>query len=155
MRKRDINFCEIGIENGASLQMWRDYFCNAHIYAMELYDHKIQDCMNLDLKDVHIYKMDASDVNNINAVFGETNKLFDVIIDDSSHILQHQNNIINTVSKYISSGGILIIEDIDREVSIDNYYIDSKEWSFSTFIICHHDNRLCSDNDKILFLIKS
>jgi len=96
-------------------------------------------------------------VNNIeylDSTFKGTNVMFDVIIDDSTHVIQSQNNIIKTVSKYLNSGGILVIEDIGRDSHMNNYTIDTNVWSFHTFIICHHDNRECFDNDKILYLIK-
>ena len=80
--------------------------------------------------------------------------MFDIIIDDSTHVIQHQNNIINTVFKYLKPGGMLIIEDIDRNQDLSSYSIDTDIWIFYTFIICHHENRNCSNNDKILYLIK-
>ena len=80
--------------------------------------------------------------------------MFDIIIDDSTHNIEHQNNIINTVSKYLKPGGMLIIEDIYRRQHINSYVINTDIWEFHTFIICHHENRNCFDNDKLLYLIK-
>lgn len=49
---------------------------------------------------------------------------------------------------------MLIIEDIDRTQNIDVFNIDNFTWIFYSFIICDHKNRNCSDNDKILYLVK-
>lgn len=150
-----LNFAEIGIEAGASLLTWNKFFsekCN--IFGFEFDNNKIQNSNNLNLKNVSLIHTDVGNVEYLDLSFKGTNVLFDIIIDDSSHIIQHQNNIINTVSKYIKSGGILIIEDIDREENINVYQIDANDWVFYSFIICDHNNKYCSNNDKVLYLIK-
>jgi hypothetical protein len=80
--------------------------------------------------------------------------MFDIIIDDSVHDTYTHNIKLNTLHKYLNSGGILIIEDLFRDDNISNYNIDMTIWEFCTFIICHHDNRMCFNNDKILYLVK-
>ena len=149
-----INFAEIGIEDGASLKMWRKYFISGNIYAFELYDTKLKNCMDMNIENIKYNKIDVSDIDNFNVSFSNTEVLFDIIIDDSSHIIEHQNNIINNAHKYLRSGGILIIEDIERNTNNSFFHINDNYWSYYTFIICHHDNRNCHDNDKILYLIK-
>ena len=154
-KNKVINFAEIGIEAGASLLTWNKYFsekCN--LYAFEFENHKIENCKKLNLKNVTFVHTDVNRTEYLDSTFKETNVLFDVIIDDSTHSIEAQNNIVNTVSKYLKSGGMLIIEDIDRTRHINMYKIDSNIWDFHTFIVCHHNNRFCSDNDKILYLIK-
>ena len=154
-KNKVINFAEIGIEAGASLLTWNKYFsekCN--LYAFEFENHKIENCKKLNLKNVTFVHTDVNRTEYLDSTFKETNVLFDVIIDDSTHSIEAQNNIVNTVSKYLKSGGMLIIEDIDRTRHINMYEIDSNIWDFHTFIVCHHNNRFCSDNDKILYLIK-
>jgi hypothetical protein len=148
------NFAEIGIEQGSSLLMWSEKYPLANISAFEYYDEKIQTCQNLNLPNVKIYKTDVSNKEIFNESFTKANTLFDVIIDDSSHVLEHENIIIENSHKYLKQGGMLIIEDIERSTNIDQFKIDSSVWSFTTFIICHHNNRNCTDNDKILVLIK-
>lgn len=154
-KNKAINFAEIGIEAGASLLTWNKYFsetCN--LYAFELEKHKIENSKKLNLKNVTFVHTDVSKKEYLDSSFRETNVLFDVIIDDSTNKIEDQNNIINTVSKYIKSGGLLIIEDINRTRHINTYEIDTNIWGFYTFVVCHHNNRVCSDNDKILYLIK-
>jgi hypothetical protein len=148
------NFAEIGIEQGSSLLMWSEKYPLANINAFEYYDEKIQVCNNLNLPNVKIYKTDVSDPKTLNESFAKSNTIFDIVIDDSSHVIEHENIIIENVHKYIKQGGILIIEDIERSTNIDQFNIDPSIWSFSTFIICHHDGRNCTDNDKILMLVK-
>jgi len=149
-----INIAEIGIEAGASLLLWSKYFENADIHAFEIDNMKIQNCKNLNIQNVIYHNIDVSDEKNFNDAFTNSNMLFDIIIDDSSHIIEHQNVIIKHAAKYLQHGGILIVEDIQRDCDISSFAIDENEWFFYTFITCHHNNRYCSDNDKILYLVK-
>ena len=154
-KNKVINFAEIGIEAGASLLTWTNYFSeNCSIYAFEFDENKIEKSKNLNLKNTNFIHTDVTNIEYLDLTFKDTNVMFDIIIDDSIHSVETQNNIINTVSKYLKPGGMLIIEDIFRNENITNFNIDTNIWEFHTFIICHHNNRNCCDNDKILYLIK-
>ena len=151
---KEINFAEIGIENGASLLMWRECFPNANIYGFEFHEHKIDLSKSLHIKNVQYDTIDVSNENSIKSTFEKTNVLFDVILDDSLHENDSHNLKIANLHKHIKKGGILIIEDIDRSEDISTFKINNEDWSYYTFITCHHKNRYCSDNDKILYLVK-
>ena len=151
---KKINIAEIGIEAGASLLLWNEYFKNANIYAFELDDHKIEKCKNMNIKNVIYNKIDVSNKDSINSSFNDTNVFFDLIIDDSTHEIHHQNNVINNSAKFLNKGGILIIEDIKRNTDISVFNINTDHWFYYTLITCHHNNRLCDDNDVILYLVK-
>lgn len=155
LKNKQIDLCEIGIEGGASLQTFSEYFFKANIYGMELLDNKIEECKNLNIPRTTILKTDASSKEFLHHSFQQTNKKFDIIIDDSMHITEHQLNIIEVAAEYLKPGGILIIEDLyrnDPENIFDSAIKD--QFSFYTFIICHHDNRVSWDNDKIWYAIK-
>lgn len=155
IRHREINLCEIGIEQGGSLQTFSEYFEFAKIYGLELTDEKIEHCRNLMLPRTSFIKTDVSDKNYINQSLNETGVMFDVIIDDSTHENRHQMNIIEVSSKYLKPGGILIVEDLyrnDREDVFDE--VDLSAFSYHTFVVCHHENRHNWDNDKIWYGIK-
>ena len=64
-----------------------------------------------------------------------------------------KNKVMFNTKKYLNPGGILIIEDINRPTDISVFKIGS-EWGFFTFLTCHHSNRKCWDNDKLLYLVK-
>jgi len=42
LKNKEINFCELGVENGASVQMWENYFVNANLFAFEIDRDKIE-----------------------------------------------------------------------------------------------------------------
>ena len=53
------------------------------------------------LKNTVYYKIDVSNQNNIQKTFSKINKKFDIIIDDSTHIFDHQINVIKKVHPFI------------------------------------------------------
>jgi spermidine synthase len=90
-------------------------------------------------------------------------KKYDIIIDDSTHLFDHQINIIFSVYKFLKPGGIIIIEDIYKfrkgyeEIT---YYEKIKRikkfFSYIAFIETPHVNNFTASwkNEKILLLIK-
>jgi hypothetical protein len=95
----------------ASLRMWRDYFPNANIYSCDIVEKVI-------FQDERIYTWVADQckpaslenlVTNIQETGTET---IDIIVDDGSHVLSHQIISFITLWKYLSPGGLYIIEDM-------------------------------------------
>jgi len=154
MRNKEINFCEIGIEAGASVQMWEQYFSKANLFAFEYDENKIELCKKL-APNTNFLKTDVSNEQILHQTFKDTDKMFDIIIDDSNHHQPDQLKIIKVSVDYLKPGGILIIEDIYREYTEDIFdSVIGDEWAFKAFIICDHQNRSGHDNDKIWVGIK-
>lgn len=163
LRHKKINFAEIGIEKNASTKMWREYFSRAKIYGFEYDDNKILNAKKHKLKNTIYKKIDVNNPNNIKKSFSKINKKFDVIIDDSTHYLDHQINIIKNVHTYIKKDGFLIIEDIHKykkgyeEINyfnkIDNY---KKIFKKIFFVEIFNINNYTANwkNEKLLVLIK-
>tara|TARA_B100001057_G_C22807444_1_gene934048 strand:+ start:30 stop:851 length:822 start_codon:yes stop_codon:yes gene_type:complete len=154
---------EIGIENNASTKMWRKYFKKAKIDCFELDKKKIDLAKKNKLKNVSYHYIDVSSKNIINSEFKKRKKKFDLIIDDSTHLFDHQLNIILNVYKYLKPGGILIIEDIykfKKQYDERNYYEKikhiRKNFSYIVFVETPHVNNFSASwrNEKILLLIK-
>ena len=155
LRNKVINICELGIEDGGSLQTFSQYFPYARLYGMELLDNKIELCRSLNIPRTTVIKTDVSSSMELHKSFCSTNKMFDIIIDDSSHQKEHQRIIIDVASQYLKPSGILIIEDLFREDD-EKIFEDAikEQFSFHCFIKCHHENRISWDNDKIWFGVK-
>jgi predicted O-methyltransferase YrrM len=91
----------------------------------------------------------------------QDNELFDVILDDASHSPSDQCAVIKTGLHFLKKGGILIVEDIFRERSIEPYekiFEEVKHMvSFHTFITCDHALRYSPgwNNDKLLVFVKN
>jgi SAM-dependent methyltransferase len=154
MRNKEINFCEIGIENGGSVQMWEQYFKQANLFAFELDPYKIEKSKRLTTKTT-FFETDVSNTDILNQTFLNTGVLFDIIIDDSTHHIPHQQSIVSIAPRYLKSGGILVIEDCYRNDPDDIFdSVIEDNFVFSSFIVCHNDNRSGHDNDKIWYAIK-
>ena len=104
---------EIGVAEGASLFMWRDFFPNAMIYGIDNKDNRIF----RDLP-IYVYKADQSKSNELLEVLDEIlpgpNDL-DLIIDDGSHKPEDQINTCVTLLKTNAlryGDTVYVIEDV-------------------------------------------
>lgn len=164
MRNKPIKFLEVGVYKGASLYAWREYFQHARLYGFDN-DKSALECIHplinitLELVDVSI-DTELESALKKNTSDGE---LFDVILDDASHSPDHQKLLIPIALKYLKQGGLLIIEDMYRDLNQNTYYdviksiIAQNLITFYTFIICDHKHR-CSghlNNDKLLVMVRS
>ena len=164
LRYKKINFAEIGILNNSSIRTWRNYFKHANIFAFEFDKNLIRQAKKDNLKNVIYQEIDVTDKRIISKSFKSSGCIFDVIVDDSTHTFNDQINIIEVAYKYLSPGGILVIEDIPRtnkDYSEEKFSKRltgiSKYFSFINFIECEHINRFSKgwDNDKMLVLIRN
>lgn len=135
IKEKVLNVLEVGIgtyeimspivgsryEIGASLKAWRDFFPNAKIYGLDinknvLINENRIECFYTDQSSVSELEKTISDIKKKN---NTENLLFDLIIDDGSHLVNHMISTFNTLKKYLNDGGLYIIEDIKlKELSI-------------------------------------
>ena len=163
LKNNHINFAEIGILENASIKMWREFFKNANIDGFEFDEDLLIKAENERLKNTKYFKIDVRNRESIKKSFLKTNKEYDVIIDDSTHIFDDQINIIFAAKKFLKPGGYLIIEDIfskKTKYSEKNYYQAIKEIKseFSDIFFINCTNKYNYGglffNHKILVLIK-
>ena len=164
LKNNQINFAEIGILQNASVKMWREFFTNANIDGFEFNEDLIITAENEKLKNTKYFKIDVRNRESIKKSFLKTNKEYDVIIDDSTHIFNDQINIIFTAKNFLKPGGYLIIEDIfskKTKYSEKNYYQAIKEIKseFSDIFFINCSNKYNYGglffNHKVLVLIKN
>lgn len=105
LRNREITFLEIGVDQGHSLKMWREYFPNARIIGIDIKNP------TMDVSGCEFYICDQSSKEHIDKILGIP---FDVIIDDGSHVLQHQMLSHLYLFPKLKKGGMYIIEDIQQ-----------------------------------------
>lgn len=91
---------EIGIMDGASLKMWREYFPEAEIVGIDIRP-------TTPVEGVTSLVGDATDENFIKTL-GE----FDLIIDDGSHMTADQIKSFELLKPHLRKGGIYIVEDV-------------------------------------------
>ena len=99
---------EIGIQDGASLNMYLELFNKAHIYGIDIGNYSSGDRYK-------IFQCDQSQeeqLDNVVKSLEEEKKNLFYINDDGSHIPTHQILTFNKLFPILSTGGIYIIEDI-------------------------------------------
>ena len=120
-RNKEGAMLEIGIHDKNSVNMWLDYFPKAFIYGIDINFTESD-------KRFHIFKADQSLICHLENVKNQINKELFFIIDDGSHIPEHQ---ILTFNYYFESllapGGTYIIEDIET-----SYWTKNGLYSYST-----------------------
>lgn len=113
---------EIGVETGKSHRMWLEYFPNATVYGLDVFNefdrsnyvtefNRLQKtCKDLDRS--VIFKGDqenSESLNNFITLYGGD---FDIIIDDGGHTMKQQQVSLKHLFKYVKSNGYYIIEDL-------------------------------------------
>lgn len=105
---RDVHmsFLEIGIFNGASLNMWEEYFQNSKIYAIDIDKNKMQNHGRIMSFVANQEKRE--DLLNVIQKIGKC----DIIIDDGGHSMLQQQLTLGVLFPFVKSGGIYCIEDL-------------------------------------------
>ena len=126
-RDKNITFVEIGIYNGGSLKVWRDFFGpKSRIIGIDINP----DCKKFEEDGIEIYIGNQSDPIFWKNFFNKVGNV-DVILDDGGHT--NLDQIITTVQcvDKINDGGILMVED--TLTSYINEYNSKKSFSFINF----------------------
>ncbi len=105
---REINVLEIGVYSGGSLGMWKEYFGpGCRIYGVDI----AEDCRCYEDERTTILVGDQSDRAFWARVRPEVPP-FDVVIDDGSHIAEHQIISLEELFPHLRLGGVYLCEDI-------------------------------------------
>ncbi len=108
---------EIGVLNGASIRMWRDYFGDGHEYhAFDIDNMALQRVETI----ARTHELDSGNIVQLNEIFSALPQ-FDILLEDASHRLEHQVTAIRECMKYVRVGGLFIVEDIFREINISRF----------------------------------
>lgn len=91
---------------GASLFMWEEYFPNAEIFALDNNERVL-----INSGHIHSFYCDQGDRNRYAAAIENVGRDFDLIIDDGSHVPEHQLLCAEMLVPILAPGGIYIVED--------------------------------------------
>jgi len=114
------NVLEIGILNGGSIKLWKDFFTNATVHGLDIINIdnvwekiKFKDRINL------YTSFQAYNEENFNTYLVSQNIKFDFMLDDGPHTLESMKQFIKLYSQIMTEDGILIIEDVQSWDWID------------------------------------
>lgn len=99
---------EIGVLNGASLKVWREYFNTALVIGMDINPDALYYISD---PGVHLQIGNQSKEEDLQKLVDITNGKFDIIIDDGSHVNKYTLKSFDFLWPHLSSGGYYIIED--------------------------------------------
>ena len=158
---QNIRFAEIGVAGGASVCLWNRYFENGTFFFFDRDQNFLDHAKRFVSTHNNTFAlMDVIKPDSIKEALEATGGNLDILLDDSSHNPNDQNHIIHQSLPFIKSGGMIIIEDVNRdepEESYINIINDIQdEFSFISFIVTEHENRYSPgwNNDKLLVLVK-
>ena len=120
-RNHKCKVLEIGVYKGGSLQMWKNYFAkDSLIVGMDMNP----ECSSYTEENIEVFIGDQSSRQDLNKLIEKYGK-FDVIIDDGSHIAEHQIASFEYLIDYLNDDGVYLVEDVigdrDDEVVIENF----------------------------------
>jgi predicted O-methyltransferase YrrM len=155
-----VKFAEIGVAGGASVCMWNCFFEKGNLFFYDRDENFLSHSKSFVGSNNVFSIMNVNDISSIRNGLELTQGNLDILLDDSSHNIDDQKRILEVGVDFVRSGGMIIIEDIDRNIPNEHYYDIIKnikdKFSFISFIITEHDNRYSPgyNNDKLFVLIK-
>lgn len=107
-RNKKVTILEIGVFQGGSLQMWKNYFGDqATIYGIDINP----ECKNLEEENISIFIGSQSDRNFLKSVKQQIPKI-DILIDDGGHTMSQQIITFEELFDHVSDDGIYLCEDL-------------------------------------------
>jgi 23S rRNA U2552 (ribose-2'-O)-methylase RlmE/FtsJ len=108
---KPINILEIGVYAGGSLQMWENYFgslCKVHGIDIQ------PSCLKHNSQNIQVHIGDQGS----RSFWGQFKKdvpSLDILIDDGSHISEHQIITLEEMLPFLNPGGVFICEDVQSK----------------------------------------
>lgn len=108
LRGKDIVVLEIGIAQGGSLKMWKQYFGpQARIIGVDIDER----CKQFEEQQIDIFIGSQADVNFLTQLKRDIPRV-DILIDDGGHTMQQQILTFENMFSHVKDGGIYLCEDL-------------------------------------------
>jgi len=107
-RNTPVNLLELGVFKGGSLEIWRKYFGqDASITGVDINP----DCAQYVDPQNNVFIGSQADPTFLNSVVDHIGVL-DIVLDDGSHVAEHQRTSFDTLFPRLKVGGLYVIEDL-------------------------------------------
>lgn len=106
-RRQPVTFLEIGVFRGGSIPMWKEFFAEGSTLVFVDID---PDCRMHEIAGTNVEIGNQADPDFL-AGLAEKYGPFDVVLDDGSHICQHQIASFNNLWAHVKSRGVYMVED--------------------------------------------
>lgn len=115
-RGTKVRFLEIGVGQGGSQQMWREYFGpDADLICLDLEDLSSR----VDPKYSTFYQGDETDEKLLQEIVDKHGPL-DIVLDDGSHLSSHMIKTFEFLYPQLAPDGIYMVEDVHAAYSPDH-----------------------------------
>lgn len=106
-KNKEVVILEIGVSQGGSLQMWKDYFgSKCKIYGVDVDPQ----CKQLEEENIQIFIGSQSDKNFLRKVKSSIPKI-DILIDDGGHTMKQQIVTFEEMYSHVKENGVYLCED--------------------------------------------
>ena len=106
-RNSQVSILEVGVLDGQSLKTWEEYFPKAKLVGVDI----AQGAKRFEGGRIAIEIADQSNIEQMCAVALKHGP-FDVVIEDGSHVCEHQITTLKTLFPFVREDGIYIVEDL-------------------------------------------
>lgn len=113
LRELPLKILEIGVYKGASLRTWREYFPKANIIGVDIQPS----CKQFESERIHIELADQSNLEHL-AQLAATHGPFDLIVEDGSHMWEHQITTLRALFPFLRNGGHYVVEDLQTNYGL-------------------------------------
>lgn len=112
LKDAPITLLEIGFYHGSSAYLWDEYFThpNAQLHHIDIDKNCYRYTNKLSPKSF-LHMVDQSNSDQLTQFASQIGE-FDIIIDDGSHIVEHQIISFKALFPFLKPGGVYIIEDL-------------------------------------------
>jgi hypothetical protein len=109
-RGQPLRFLEIGVYNGGSLRMWREFLPHAALFAIDIDERCL--AVEGEIVNTTIRLVDQGNRAQLRHFIQETGGEFDVVIDDGGHTMAQQLTSFTELFPNVVAGGAYVIEDL-------------------------------------------
>jgi hypothetical protein len=117
VREVPLRLLEIGLYNGGSLRMWREYLPNATLHGIDVDPRTL--AYELEIPGTRVRLVDQADARALRAFIDELGGGYDVILDDGGHTMEQQIVSFEVLFPHVVSGGIYVIEDLGTSYFVE------------------------------------
>jgi hypothetical protein len=107
-RGTDVHLVELGVSQGGSLRMWKEYFGpKARIFGVDINPY----CQQLEEEQVKIFIGDQGDRQFLRTLAAKIPRI-DILIDDGGHTMKQQINTYEELFPHVDERGVYLCEDL-------------------------------------------
>lgn len=107
LRHQSVRILEVGILAGASLRMWQEYFPNGTIIGADIHPG----VKSFEGDRVVTEIVDQSNLEDLAQLCAKHGP-FDIVVEDGSHLWEHQITTFKTLFPFVRNSGLYIVEDL-------------------------------------------